>query len=112
MKKIFITSAIIVLVLAIIIGIVSLVKEKPITFELPDDEISQSVPCASEGETIGSQGMPFTCCSGLKPVGGPGGYTGVCPPPPGGLSTCSNCGDGVCNSNTEENKCNCAEDCK
>jgi len=76
---------------------------------------TQEIKCAKEGETIGAQGMPEICCSGLKPVGGwPGGYEGDCsiPPPPTGLSICTNCGDGICNVDTGENKCNCPEDCR
>lgn len=71
--------------------------------------------CAKEGETIGAQGMPESCCSGLKPVGGwPGGYEGDCSilPPPTGLSICANCGNGICETNNGENKCNCPEDCE
>ena len=70
--------------------------------------------CAKEGETIGAQGMPETCCPGLKPVGGwPGGYQGDCsiPPPPTGLSICAKCGDDICDTYNGENKCNCPEDC-
>lgn len=70
--------------------------------------------CATEGETIGAQGMPLICCPGLKPVGGwPGGYQGDCsiPPPPTGLNICANCGNKICESNNGENKCNCPEDC-
>ncbi|MCK5123358.1 MAG: hypothetical protein KAQ87_04415 [Candidatus Pacebacteria bacterium] len=70
--------------------------------------------CAKEGETIGAYSMPEICCAGLKEIGGwHGGYDGDCslPAPPSGLSICSNCGDGNCNIDTGENKCNCPEDC-
>lgn len=70
--------------------------------------------CVKEGETIGAAEMPEICCAGLKPVGGwPGGYQGDCslPSPPTGLSICSNCGNGTCDTFNGENKCNCPEDC-
>lgn len=70
--------------------------------------------CAKEGGTIGTSEMPSKCCAGLKAVSGIGGFTGDCSSsyaPPGGLSTCSNCGDGICNSSVSEDKCNCPEDC-
>jgi hypothetical protein len=71
--------------------------------------------CAKEGEAIGASGMPSLCCAGLKAVGGwPGGYKGDCTAfaPPTGLSLCSNCGNGACDIDNGENKCNCKEDCK
>ncbi len=70
--------------------------------------------CAAEGEPIGAEGMPNSCCQGLTPMGGwPGGYEGNCtpPPPPTGPSICSNCGNGICETETGENKCNCPQDC-
>jgi len=70
--------------------------------------------CAQEGQTLGAQGMPDSCCSGLKRLWGhPGWYSGDCSalPVPGGLSMCSRCGDTICNKDTGENKCNCTEDC-
>jgi hypothetical protein len=76
---------------------------------------SQEIECAKEGKTIGAQGMPKVCCKGLVPVGGwEAGYQGDCsvPPPPTGLSICSNCGDDICNLKTGENKCNCPSDCE
>ncbi|MEA2064697.1 MAG: hypothetical protein U9O66_00145 [Patescibacteria group bacterium] len=77
--------------------------------ECPAVEIKKN--CAKEGETIDAQ---VICCNGLKAIGGwPGGYEGDCslPAPPTGLKICSNCGDGNCNINTGENRCNCPEDC-
>ena len=71
--------------------------------------------CAKEGEAIGSSGMPAACCMGLKAVTGIGGFIGDCSSsyaPPGGLSICSKCGDGICNSYAGEDKCNCPKDCE
>jgi len=77
--------------------------------------IVEETDCAQEGETIGALDTPEFCCSGLKAVGGwPGGYEGDCslPPPPTGLSVCSNCGNRICNIENGENKCNCPQDCQ
>jgi len=43
-----------------------------------------------------------------------GGYQGECDvlPPPTGINTCSNCGDGYCDTYNGENKCNCSQDCQ
>lgn len=71
--------------------------------------------CAKEGERIGAVNMPELCCSGLQAEGGwPGEYGGDCslPPPPSGLSICSDCGNQICEANNGENKCNCPADCK
>ncbi|MBN1386421.1 hypothetical protein JW968_05615 [Candidatus Woesearchaeota archaeon] len=67
--------------------------------------------CSSEGNTIPIPNE--ICCNGLKPINGQGGYQGECPGPIsiGGLSICAPCGNGVCNTEHEENKCNCPEDC-
>ncbi|MCX6722484.1 MAG: hypothetical protein NT094_00245, partial [Candidatus Staskawiczbacteria bacterium] len=77
------------------------------------DSKCKKVECSGEGDAIVLGTM--ACCNGLKAVGGwPGGYTGDCslPSPPTGLSICTKCGDGVCNTKTGENKCNCSTDCK
>jgi hypothetical protein len=68
--------------------------------------------CAKEGETTGAQGMPEECCAGLTGIAEVG-YQGNCslPSPTGGLLVCSNCGDGICNFETIEDKCNCPADC-
>lgn len=79
------------------------------------NNVQSFLQCAKEGETVGATGMPSSCCSGLKAVGGwPGGYDGDCtlPSPPTGLGICAKCGDGRCDINNGENKCNCKEDCK
>lgn len=79
------------------------------------NNIKSFLSCAKEGETTGASGMPNSCCSGLKQVGGwPGGYSGDCAsfPPPTGLNKCAKCGDNICDTPNGENKCNCPEDCK
>jgi len=71
--------------------------------------------CGKEGERIRAADMPETCCSGLESLeGGNLDKKGECRkiPPPGGVSICSNCGDGICNKDTLEDKCNCPKDCK
>lgn len=69
--------------------------------------------CAEIGEMTGAKDMPKMCCSGLTPMGGwPGGYQGKCSlPAPGGLATCPDCGNDVCDTNNGENECNCPKDC-
>jgi len=79
------------------------------------NNINKPIYCAKDGETIGAEGMPSVCCTGLKAMGGwPGGYNEDCSllPSPTGLSICSNCGNKICEENNGENKCNCSEDCK
>ena len=75
---------------------------------------SEETKCAEVGEAIGAANMPEECCTGLKPVGGfKGGYEGDCSLPalPTGLSICSPCGNGICDIENSENKCNCPSDC-
>jgi hypothetical protein len=107
--------AIIFIVLTLIIGVVFIFLTKKSTIKNDDfiNNMQSSLSCAEEGETIGASGMPKSCCSNLKPLGGmPNGYDGDCTKlqPPTGLSICANCGDGICNSNYE-GKCNCPADC-
>jgi len=108
---------ILVAILIILIAIAFFIIEKtPPKYNNDSfDKVRSFLSCAKEGETIGASGMPNSCCSGLKLVGGwPGGYNGDCAllPPPGGLSTCAKCGDDICDTANRENKCNCPEDCK
>ena len=111
-KKIIIFSlSIVILLVAIVVFSVS--KNNPAKNNNFFDNTKSSLFCAKEGETIGASGMPNSCCSGLKPLGGlPNGYDGDCakPQPSTGLSICASCGDGICNSNYE-GKCNCPADC-
>ena len=69
--------------------------------------------CAEIGETTGAKGMLKMCCSGLTPMGGwPGGYQGKCSlSAPGGLAICSDCGNNICDTEFNENVCNCPKDC-
>jgi len=107
MKKILIVILIVTVVLLIAYYLIS---QKDILF----NSISPAASCAKEGDPIGASSMPKSCCTGLKPAGGwPGGYSGDCtlPPPPSGLSICTNCGDNKCDIHDGENKCNCPGDC-
>jgi hypothetical protein len=84
------------------------------TEQIKNSDNNNNTNCAKLGETIGAVDMPEGCCSGLKPVAGwGGGYEGDCsiPAPPGGLSICAPCGNGICDIEYGENKCNCPDDC-
>lgn len=104
------------LLLLVMIIALALYKQKQANqqkLQKASDE-QEAFDCANIGEKIGAAGMPQSCCKGLKPMGGwPGGYTGDCsgPPPPGGLNICSDCGNGKCEADNGENKCDCPEDC-
>ncbi len=69
--------------------------------------------CAKEGERVraSGEGFPANCCSNLKPMYGYTQEDCSAPGLPGDIGTCSNCGNGVCESQNNENKCNCPEDC-
>ncbi len=70
--------------------------------------------CAKEGESIGTcAGCIAKCCSGLRPMSNLK-YNGECIdlPAPGSGVTCSNCGNGTCDKQNNEDECNCPEDCK
>jgi len=70
--------------------------------------------CAWEGEQIGGQDMPESCCQGFSPIQAwPRNYQGDCSDTDllSEFSVCSNCGDEICNPNTYENPCSCPEDC-
>ena len=112
-KKIIIFSlATIILLVAVAVFIVN--KNKPAKNNDFLNNVQSSLQCAKEGERFDG-GLKNPCCSGLKAIGGwPGGYEGDCtlPPPPTGLGVCAKCGDGKCDINNGENKCNCKEDCK
>ncbi len=79
--------------------------------------------CAKEGETptfldlTTGKEVPDGkyCCDGLKAIGPKTPQTeadrGLCSKVSGSLGICRPCGDGICDSNYEDN-CNCPEDCK
>jgi len=71
--------------------------------------------CAREGERTGAcVGCIQKCCKGLEEMNLQA-YNDECvwvPPPPGFGATCSNCGNGICDIQNNENKCACPEDCK
>jgi hypothetical protein len=98
-----VTTIIIIIVLAVIAGGVwyFLVKK-------PEK-------CAKEGEGIGTcVGCIQKCCEGLKGMNSQA-YDDECvkvPPPPGLGAICSKCGNGICDTQNNENKCTCPEDCK
>jgi len=82
------------------------VNEVKIVKASPDE-----TDCGKEGETQ----PPEVCCQGLKALSA---YSvdknGNCEPAFTGLQVCSNCGNGICESEhlSIESKCNCPEDCK
>jgi hypothetical protein len=113
-KKIITLSLVTIILLVTIVAFLA-IKNKPERNNTLLNNTQSSLQCAKEGETIGASGMPSSCCSDLKAVGGwSGGYNGDCklPPPPTGLNTCTACGDNKCDIKNGENKCNCEEDCK
>ena len=76
----------------------------------------KSLSCAKEGQQMRDDGpngyFSPRCCEGLNPMYNVG-FKGNCSAPslPGDIAICSNCGNGICNSETNEDKCNCPEDC-
>ena len=69
--------------------------------------------CAAEGQSTGGcVGCIGHCCSGLKGMAKLK-WQGECIkyPPPGAGATCSDCGNGICDQQNNENECNCPEDC-
>ena len=71
-------------------------------------------PCAKEGESTGTcVGCATKCCDGLKGMSHLKYEDGCIKfPAPGSSSICSNCGDGICDKQNNEDECNCPEDCK
>lgn len=69
--------------------------------------------CAKEGERIrfGDNTLPATCCGNLKALN-LSYFPETCEQGIGDILGCSKCGDGICNPQTFENKCNCPEDCR
>lgn len=75
--------------------------------------LEQPIQCAQEGESIGTcvNCMP-KCCENLNPMPNLK-YDGVCTnlPAPGSGATCSACGNNICDTQNNEDECNCPEDC-
>jgi len=94
----------------IIIGGAWLIGKQYKTVELVDQETKN---CAREGESIGTcAGCIGKCCQGLKPMVNLK-YNDKCVdlPAPGSSGVCSNCGNGICDGENNEDECNCPEDC-
>ena len=51
------------------------------------------------------------CCFNLKPMYGSEKEDCGLPNVPGDIGTCGDCGDGICEQENNENKCNCPQDC-
>ncbi len=88
----------------------------PVLAEEPDGFMTMDqMSCAGVGESVGGRSGAITCCKTLTAMGGwPGGYEGRCnaASPPTGSWTCAPCGNGICDAEHGENKCNCPSDCE
>ena len=75
--------------------------------------VQKDLGCAEKGEKMRPYDdyFPGECCEGLDPV--MGGYNpDDCHEPfIGDIYTCSDCGNGVCETEYHENVCSCPEDC-
>jgi hypothetical protein len=69
--------------------------------------------CANEGDKVreSGAGFPTKCCSNLKPMYGYAREDCSLPGIEGDIGKCSNCGNDICETKNNENKCNCPEDC-
>lgn len=84
--------------------------------------VEEAVPvekpsCAGEGDFAGGSTLgALRCCPGLVLANWwihQNLHLGChVPPPPGTGGTCVKCGDGKCDKENYENKCNCPKDCK
>ena len=76
------------------------------------DAMGECVDCTAEGKTFPSD--LGACCAGLKAIStAKPDSDGNCPSDqPVGASLCTNCGNGTCEADKGENKCNCPDDCK
>jgi hypothetical protein len=72
--------------------------------------------CAGEGESVCTAvGCKIECCPGLETIPLGVKFESGCSEValPGAGAVCTNkCGNGVCDSDAEENECNCPQDCK
>jgi len=85
------------------------------------DQACVDVGCVEAGESIPGaispdyrDHMALECCAGLQSISWPSLFDENCSPvmlmgAPSGL--CANCGDGLCDSQKNETKCNCPADC-
>ena len=82
-----------------------------------DQSENTGVECAKEGERMrhDGQGFPSKCCEGLKSKDEIVSDDPECIQDnfiiDGDISQCINCGNGKCDINFGENKCNCPQDC-
>jgi len=113
-KKIIIF--IIVVLLAAAIGVIFIFSTNKSTKQNNNffDNVQSSLSCAKEGERVRASGagFPEKCCSNLKAMYGYAQEDCNAPGLTGDNGTCSNCGNGICETQNNENKCNCSEDCK
>lgn len=78
------------------------------------NNVQISLSCAKVGERVRASGagLPESCCADLKAMYGYARADCNAPGLPGDIGTCSICGNGSCETQNNENKCNCPEDCK
>lgn len=102
----------IVFVLALIAAGGTLVYQSRLLSDKMVDTSNITKDCANKGERVraSGQGFPEICCSNLKPMYGPD-REDCSSPYFGDIGTCSDCGNGICESQNNENKCNCSRDC-
>jgi len=67
--------------------------------------------CAREGESVGSCADCKKCCQGLQPMDYLKYNSECVNSPTSGGGVCSNCGNGICDEENNEDECNCPEDC-
>lgn len=87
-----------------------------------DEVIEDSSECLKAGESDIKGGVPSSddlellkpCCEGLEEISyGDVEFEGQCMFPAGGFGhICAPCGNGKCESEYGENKCNCVKDCE
>jgi len=88
-------------------------------FDIRDGECSQADrACVKAGEYVDHfDKNSFDCCQGLVKTSAPPldeNCKAIIPENSPGIEpgwTCINCGDGICDSEKKENKCNCPTDC-
>jgi hypothetical protein len=105
-----------ILFLVLIGGILYSVTSKTTTSQGDDffDTVQPSVSCAKEGEEIGTcVGCMTQCCDGLKGMADlKNNNECIRFAAPGSTAMCSKCGNSTCDTQNNEDECNCPEDCK